>query len=174
MNKKDFNFKMLELQNKFFNLAISQAESIKTILKKYDGKKITKRIETDLKKNVNEYLSLTKNYEYWSLTLYCKDRAFQEEPNCNGYCYTGYIKESQFYYFMSYRNEILNYKEIAEQIDRAIEYRAEQLKKQQLTISKLDKLIEQRNKILKEYEENTEELRNLKICYTGYESAISF
>lgn len=174
MNKKDFNFKMLELQNKFFNLAISQAESIKTILKKYDGKKITKRIETDLKKNVNEYLSLTKTYEYWSLTLYCKDRAFEEEPNCNGYCCTGYIKESQFYYFMSYRNEILNYKEIAEQIDRAIEYRAEQLKKQQLTISKLDKLIEQRNKILKEYEENTEELRNLKICYTGYESAISF
>lgn len=172
MNKKDFNFKMLELQNKFFNLAISQAESIKTILKKYDGKKITKRIETDLKKNVDKNLSLTKSYEYWSLTLYCQDRSFENEPNSWGYCSTGYIKESYFYYFMSYKNEILNYKEIAEQIDRAIEYRAEKLKKQQLIISKLDKLIEQRNKLTKELEENTKELGNLKICYTGYDAEL--
>lgn len=39
IEKEDFNFKMLEVQNKFYNLAISQGEFIKQVLKKMGREK---------------------------------------------------------------------------------------------------------------------------------------
>ena len=176
IKKSDFDFKLLEVQNRFYNLAISKVDFVKTILKKYDGKKITKRIETELNKlndNKNIYYGLKKDFNSWELYIYTNDRCYLGEADKNGVCRANYIEDSHFYFFYSYQDDkhfdYVNYKLMEEKININVNYRIEQMKKQEEVIKKLDELIEERNVILNKVEENTKQLQELRNCFVGRE-----
>lgn len=172
---KDFDLKKLELQNNFYNLALQQIDFVKSVLKKYDGKKITKRIETELNKNNNNlHFFLNKKYDWWSISLYCNERCYQTAPDKNGYCGTVYIDCSEFYYLDYYKNDVLHYEEIEKSLNEKQLYYTEKFKKQNETLKSLNFLISERNVIIEKLTQNTEELRNLSECFSGYNDYVTY
>jgi hypothetical protein len=169
IKKNDFKLKKLELQNEFYKLALSQFDFIKSVLKKYDGKKITKRIESELNKNIAGInYNLEKKIEWWQLSIFCNNRSFQENGN------TIYIDNSAFFIINYHREDILNYKKIETEMNKTFEYYQTKFEKQKEVLLKLDKLIENQNKFFYEINKNTSELQNLSECFVGYEGYLNY
>lgn len=171
----DFDFKLLELQNNFYKNVFSKIDFIKKVLKHYDNKVINKRIETKLNNendDKNFYYCLNKKYDNWELVIYTQNRSYQTKPDKNGVCGSVYIDDDRFYIIDFYKKDILIYDEIVKIIDDKINYRLEQLKKQNETLKNLETLLKNRNRIINELEENTKKLKTLRCCFNGYESII--
>jgi len=168
ITKNDFKLKKLELQNEFYKLVLSQFDFVKGILKKYDGKKITKRIESELNKNaIGMHYSLEKKLSWWQLSTFCNNRYFQE----NGQ--TFYIDNSAFSIINYHREDILNYENIKNEMNKTIEYYQAKFEKQKEVLSKLDELIESRNKLFIEIDKNTSDLQKISECFIGHESYLN-
>lgn len=169
ITKNDFKLKKLELQNEFYKLVLSQFDFVKNVLKKYDGKKITKRIESELNKNaIGIHYNLEKKLSWWQLSTFCDNRSFQE----NGQ--TFYIDNSAFSIINYHRDDNLNYEKIRNEMDKTFEYYQTKFEKQKEVLSKLDELIESRNKLFEAVNENTSELQNLSECFVGHESYLNY
>lgn len=70
-----------------------------SVVEKWDGKDLSRRLTTAIQKEIDEKLGVDKvhvsmSYESYSsneMTFYLCERSYQDAPNCNGYSCTNYI-----------------------------------------------------------------------------------
>src|SRR5574344_2004139 len=84
--------KLLELDAKNIHLALEVIPKVKDILKKFDGKKITKRIQTALDVlDCDEFhISTELRNDRWNIEIYMHHRNVCSKPDKNGCCGAAY------------------------------------------------------------------------------------
>jgi hypothetical protein len=88
--------KMVEKEIEVKERIIKMIPEITEVLKKFEGKQVTKRLETALKK-IDENLRVTKEFNTFEISLYNEDRCIKTTNGCsyiNSYSYvlSGCIK----------------------------------------------------------------------------------
>ena len=173
---KDFDFKLLQLQNNFYNLAIEQTDFILSVFKKWNNKKITKRIENDLNKNdknITFYMN-KNNIGYWRLYFYCQNDSYCYGADKNGIDKTRKIKYDEFNYIYSYDKDIVNYEELEKIILKQTNYYRELIEQQKEILPDIEKRIANINCLLIQLEAQFDKIHKLNDCYIGTYKKVEF
>lgn len=144
---------VLKVRNKFYLKCIKRIDFIKSVFKKFDGKQITKRIETALNKNnTDEPIYFCRRYGSYELYSY--------QPNSY---------QDRYDYLMFYDNKLnqIDYNVIVEKLDKQTNYWLDRIAEQEKMKDNLQNLIDKRNKIAEELESITEELRKINDSFKG-------
>lgn len=160
INVTDFNLELLKKQQEIYKKFINYKDDILKVFIKWNNKKITKRIENDLKK-IDTGIFFKKSYSWYDLKFYCDDREISINDR---FCY---VKNDTLYY-TSYNKDIINYDEIKQNIEQNVNYYIEKIEKQNIQIKKIEKLVKHYNKIKQLKEKITDEISILKDCFIGY------
>lgn len=160
----DYDFSLLEKQNEFYEYVFSFVDDVKRIIKKYDGKFPSKRIETELKA-INKgfwYSADSKTNRsfltrYWSIKLYCP----QEKSGVKIGDYWYRIKDDCFY-FVDYEKveEKIDANAIIEKLDKHIQSIKDSIEEQKQARKNLKKLVDNFNK----YGQAFEDAKNALSC----------
>lgn len=156
----DFNLELLKKQQEIYKKFINYKDDILKVFIKWNNKKITKRIENDLKK-IDTGIFFYKSYSWYDLKFYCDDNTITINDR------TCYVKNDTLYY-TSYNKDIVNYDEIKQNIENNVNYYIEKIEKQNKQIKKIEKLVKHYNKIKQLKEKITDEISILKDCFIGY------
>lgn len=81
-NDMELSKKLVELEIKNRKYLVSLYDSVLECLKKFDGKQVTKRIDTALKK-IDNNISMRNEYNSFLIELYFEDRMVKEENSYN-------------------------------------------------------------------------------------------
>jgi len=97
MENNEINYKLVNLQIKAYRDGLSLMDSVEKVIRKFDGKQITKRFDTALKE-IDERLSYTMQFNSFDITMYIEDRSISEsKQDISGYKYgvAHYLKDSK-------------------------------------------------------------------------------
>lgn len=136
----------LEIKNNEKALAIT--DKVLEVLKTFDGKVMSKRIDTKLKE-IDSNLNFRKNqYDDWCLYYGFWDSRYDTESKC-------YVFNDEFYYLNYFKpdSSVLNYAEIEEKIKKAVEYKRESISKLKQQLKQIDKILEKRKKLCEQINE---------------------
>ena len=153
---KEKAMKLANLHIEALKTALGFTDEIKEVLQKFDGKPITKRIDTALKK-INPHLYTVREYNSFRINWIIENRYFCE----NGGAY--YIKENTISIlwatcFSSYGDNVLDSENclIAEQaikeLDRQNEQTKESIKNATEQLANIENAISEHERIKKELE----------------------
>lgn len=164
INVTDFNLELLKKQQEIYKKFINYKDDILKVFIKWNNKKITKRIENDLKK-IDTGIFFKKSYNWYDLKFYCNDNTITiNDRNC-------YVKNDTLYY-ISYNKDIINYDEIKQNIEQNVNYYIEKIEKQNIQIKKIEKLVKHYNKIKQLKEKIRDEITILRDCFIGYDDEL--
>ncbi|MBR2240813.1 MAG: hypothetical protein IJ890_05490 [Clostridia bacterium] len=172
----DFDFKILQLQNNFYKFAIEQTDFILSIFKKWDNKKITKRILNELNnndKNITFYMH-KNSIGNWRLYFYCDKDSYCYGADKNGIDKTRRIKYNEFNYIYSYDKDTVNYEELEKIILEHTSYYKELIEKQKEILPDIEKRIANINCLSMQLQLNIEKLRLINDCYFGAYNRLEF
>lgn len=145
LNELHGNSKLADLQIKNWRGAMELAPAVIETLKTFDGKKITKRLETALQK-INPHIYMRKN-EYglgWCCYIYFDDVRVQKGE------YWEYIKERDFYFFNYYKNDVLNAEEVINTINKTCEHKKESIEHFLENFKNAEKILKRRAELMNE------------------------
>lgn len=148
-NNMEVSKKLVELENKNRKCMVSLYDSVLECLKKFDGKQVTKRIETALKK-IDNNINLDSSGNSLIISLYFKDRLIQNEDRCY-YLKNFYENFCHCSRFSSCGDGILN-------SDNSLNY--EMIEKE---------MIKHKEYIIKSIEESEKQLKNIDYLMLEYE-----
>lgn len=165
LNLKDYDFSLLDKQNEFYLLAFSYVDEFKKIIKKYDGKMPSKRIETDLQKVSKCFVYRKESqFNWWHITFYCPQemryittRSRQIESTFIG----EYIKDDSFQFVGYEKDEPINAESIIQRLERNVFGRLESIKKQNEVRQNLEKLIAEFNEAGEKFKKASDNLSAL-------------
>ena len=168
MLKSDFSKMQMDKQFEFYQQAFSYFPKVKEILKRFEGKKITKRIQTAFDK---ENIPVRLTYESWlgwKLSLWARGFDYKEDDRWYD------IKNREYLYFAYYKNEILeNCESIFAKMDekKAIleKARAEEIE----TYNNLDSILAEHNKLVELLNSSYKKLGKLRNGWNGRKDFIS-
>lgn len=130
-------------------------DGVLVVFEKYDGKQITKRIETALKEvNDDLYLNIGKDYcnrKTVSLSFYYKNRNVFEEVQ-NGYRIAHYI-DDLYYSLLDFQGETVDYVSIKKCLENVRIRIEKKIDKMVETERKIDKIKSERARLIKELNE---------------------
>lgn len=145
LNELHSNSKLADLQIKNWRGAIELAPAVIEVLKTFDGKKITKRLETALQK-INPHIRVVAN-SYglgWSCYVYF------DELNVKKGEHWEYIKEREFYFFNYYKNDVLNAEEVINIVNKACEHKKESIEHFLENFKNAEKILKRRAELMNE------------------------
>lgn len=148
-NDMELSRKLLKLEIKNRKYLISLYDSVLECLKKFDGKQVTKRIETALKK-IDDNIHMKNDGNSFVIELYFKDRSISHN---NGYYYLKNSDENFCYCsrFSSYGDGVinvdntnsLNYAILEKEMLKHKDYLIQSIEKSEKQLKDIDSLIEE-------------------------------
>ena len=145
LNELHGNKKLADLQIKNWRGAMELAPAVIEVLKTFDGKKITKRLETALQKiNPNFRVVANSCGLGWSCYLYF------DELNAKKGEHWEYIKEREFYFFNYYKNDVLNAEEVINIVNKACEYKKQSIEHFLENFKNAEKILKRRAELMNE------------------------
>lgn len=161
----DYDFDLLDKQNAFYELAFSFVDDFKRIIKKYDGKMPSKRIETELRKvSPCFWYSKDSSYNWWHIKFYCPQemrfitRLSRQNPDCR---ITDYIKDDSFSFVSYEKDETINAESIIARLEKNIASYLERIEKQKEARKNLEKLVKDFNEAGEAFKKASDNLRVL-------------
>lgn len=145
LNNLQDHSQLADLQIKNWRGAMELAPAVIEVLKTFDGKKITKRLETALQK-INPHIHMKKN-EYglgWSCYLYFDERCLKQGDSWR------YIDGREFYFFNYYKEDILNAEEVINIINKACELKKESIEHFLENFKNAEKILKRRAELMNE------------------------
>lgn len=90
--------KLVEKEIEQKKLFIDKCPEMVEVVRKFDGKVLNKRLETELRKVYHVRMEYDKTFNWWELIGYVDDRMVQsDEADKWGYRSCAYIKDDRFY-----------------------------------------------------------------------------
>lgn len=168
MKKNDFSKIQMDKQYEFYEQAFSYIPKVKEILKKFEGKKITKRIQTAFEK---ENIPVRLTYEAWfgwKLLLWASGFDFKEDDRWYD------IKNREYLYFAYYKNEKLeNCESIFAKMDEK-KANLEKARAEEIEVfNNLDSILEEHNKLIEALNSSYKKLDKLRNGWNGRKDFIS-
>lgn len=145
LNNLNAMSELANLQMKNWESAMELAPAVIEVLKTFDGKKITKRLETALQK-INPCI-IVKKEEYglgWSCYVYFNDRRVK----LGEHWYS--INEDEFHFFRYYKNEDLNAEEVINNVNKACEYRKQSIEHYKRNVTNAENILKRRAELINE------------------------
>lgn len=145
LNELHSNSKLADLQIKNWRGAMELAPAVIETLKAFDGKKITKRLETALQK-INPNFRVVANIygNGWECYVYFDERHVKKGEHWE------YIKESEFYFFNCYKNDVLNAEEVINIINKTCERQKESIEHFLENFKNAEKILKRRAELMNE------------------------
>lgn len=151
-NNMEISRKLVELEIKNRKYLVSLYNEVLECMKKFDGKQVTKRIDTALKK-IDSNIHMRNEYNSFVIELYFEDRMIKEENSYN--CH--YLKNSYENFchccrFSSYDDGVIN-------VDNT----------NSLNYARLEKeMLKQKDYFVKSIEETERQLQNIDSLVAEY------
>ena len=162
----DYDFDLLDRQNEFYKMAIGYLEDFKRVIRKYDGKLPSKRIETELKK-ISPCFYYTKKFEWWFIQFYCPQEMRSITKTYENYLGetrwdTAYIKFDTFD-FVGYekQTETVDAEDLIKKLELKIQSQLDWIEEQNKARAKLPQLIDEFNRAFEQLEKAKMSLRSL-------------
>lgn len=134
----------LEIKNK--EKAMALTEKVLEVFKMYDGKELSKRIDTKLK-FVDEHLRFTKDsWGNWDCEYSFYDTRYDVESK-------SYVFNDSYRYFGYYKELSVNFEEIQKQIQKSLDYSRNSLSSLKKQLKQIDKILEKRKKLCEQLNE---------------------
>ena len=145
LNELHGNSKLADLQIKNWRGAMELAPAVIEVLKTFDGKKITKRLETALQKINPNFRVVANSYGLgWECYVYFNERYVKKDEHCE------YIRESEFYFFQYYKNDVLNAEEVINTINKTCERKKESIEHFLENFKNAEKILKRRAELMNE------------------------
>lgn len=162
MRKNDFSKMQMDKQYEFYEKAFSYIPKVKEILKRFEGKKITKRIQTAFDK---ENIPVRLTYESWlgwKLSLWASGFDYREGDRWYN------IKNREYLYFAYYKNEKLeNCESIFAKMDEK-KANLEKARAEEIEVfNNLDSILEEHNKLVESLNLSYNKLGKLRSGWNG-------
>lgn len=145
--KKSDAIKVTNQHIEVYMEAIAMANDIKSVIRRYDGKKITKRIENDLRAEVNQNLRTENNPYGFTITYYSPNKCVDTERGAV------YLTCSQLYMGGISKGELddgrMDANMMLDSLNKQQAYMVSQVEKIEQDLSAIDKLIEERDDLVR-------------------------
>lgn len=133
----------LEVQNDKELLTLLRQPQIKEILLKWNGKKVNKRIVTDLQKVIpiinGSYSQYSPKLEFYTYTEHGK-RFVTGTPDRNGCSLATYVKNDKNWIFDVSTEQPINAGELIEKLESRISYIERNMQKQEENLNRIDEI----------------------------------
>lgn len=93
---KEVACKLVELEIQNRKEALNLYDQIISVIQKFNGKVLNKRLETALQK-VNKYLRVDTNYSSFGISWWVNNDHIRNTPDRNGYCTACYVQTRQIH-----------------------------------------------------------------------------
>ena len=173
---KETAIRLTGKQIEVYETMLSKIPAIVEIIRKFDGKQVTKRIETALQTFARGVSFRKSQYSnLWELTLAEWDnRSIPGEPDSYGYSSTIYVSDYHMYLADSYRENAfvgvdgkLNAEKLIAQIERKREYYSGTVAALKEQLSRIDEIIARRDEIKRMKDEFSDSVDSLIRDYFG-------
>lgn len=147
--------KLLELDAKNIKLAIDVIPKVKDILKRFDGKQITKRIQSALDGLDCDRFYVTSTYknECWELNICMKERCIASKPDKNGCCGASYCNYDRVSLLtLCNKRTVVDYKYVEKEIDSTFEYMKNVEKSRLNDVQHVEEYLSKYNKFVENYD----------------------
>lgn len=143
---KKLNISRINLEIKNKEKAMALTEKVLEVFKMYDGKELSKRIDTKLK-TIDKHLRFTKDsWGNWDCEYSFYDTRYDVESK-------SYVFNDSYRYFGYYKESSVDFDRIKGEIEKGFEYARDSLATLKKQLKQIDKILEKRKKLCEQLNE---------------------